>query len=163
MSDLGQSVNVSLTIADFVNSDPSGKVNVVGGGVQVVGYDVESGTTTPFAVMVEIRLPVGAFDREFAFELMLRRDDGNVVELPNPAGPQKMRIAQNMKAERPQTGGALAATLPPTMRFVMNLANGLPLRVDSAYYWEVRIDGETKDQWRAHFMVPGSNPGIVFG
>lgn len=163
MSDLTYKCHVDITLADFINVDASGKYNVIGGGVTALGFDIESGASTPFAVMVAITLPHHAYEKEFAFELLLRDEKNQIVELPGPAGSQKMRIAQNMTAKRPTGGGALATAVPPVMRFVINLSNGIPLRVGSSYSWEVRIDGDTKKDWSSYFIIPDGQPGVVFG
>lgn len=163
MSPIFEGSRAHILIADYVSIDESGKMYVVGGGVQVIGYVPQSGTTAGFAIAWEIQAPPDAYGQEFSQELTLRTRSGEVVEIPGPAGPQKMRIANVARIERPRLPGVPEDAVPPVVRGVVYFANGLPLPPGEPYYWEVGIDGESKDDWKTYMYVNGVPRPPVFG
>lgn len=166
MSDVGDSATVNLIVADYAAVDAARKLNVIGGGATLLGFDPAQGVTSPFAVAVDIFVPPRHYNAEFSFELALLDEVGELVELPGPAGPQKMRVGQAMKAAEPQFPPNVhipRGWLPAKVQFVINLANGLPLAAGRGYRWQVRIDGESRPGWSYELFVPGPPPGPVIG
>jgi hypothetical protein len=164
MSALSDSASGHITIADYVNVDAAGKVNIIGGGIQFIGYDSESGVSAPFALHIEVsaKLPIGE-EPTAAMEIMLVDSDGQPVSLPGPAGPQPMRIAQNVDFQRPAVPGMARppAGFPGKTQVAMVFPNGLPLAVGKVYEWVVQVDHELTA--KTAFFVPGRPDAPVVG
>lgn len=134
-------VQASIILADFVNIDAGGKVNVLGGGVTLLGWTGQ--LTTPFAIFVRLSTPRPIHDAP-AVEILLADASGNPVMVPSgPDGEsQAMRIAQNVEFSAPAVPGV---HIPPgaiasTAQIVLNFGNGLPLKPGHSYTWRVQID-----------------------
>lgn len=60
------SIVAHITIADYVGVEASGKANIVGAGITLVGFDFQQGVTTPFAIWVRLVSPMAIADRPAA-------------------------------------------------------------------------------------------------
>jgi len=163
VSEIAQTADVSLNVADYANVDAAGKVNILGGGVAGLGFEPSTGLTSRFTLVVSVHLPTALLPAEFSLEIFLTKD-GELVMAPGPVEPQAVRISQ-------------AVTLDPPMAFqqpgrghvgnrhgaVLDFNNGLPLSPGGLYLWNVRIDGDTSKTWTYPFAVAGLAQGIVFG
>lgn len=171
MSDVSDTATVRLLIADYASVDAAGKLNVIGGGVSLIGQADRlglggpSGFTAPFALVVAVAVNPTLYRSEFALEVALEDSKGELVELPGPAGqPQKMRIAQNSTFEEPKTvPGVPRGLLRARIQWVLMFNGGLPLAIGQRYLWRVKIDGATSDRWTEEFFVPGPPPAPVLG
>lgn len=171
MSDVSDTATVRLLIADYASVDVAGKLNVIGGGLTVIGQADRvgpggpTGFTAPFGLVVSVGVGPTLYRSECALEVALEDSKGEVVELPGPAGqPQKMRIAQNVVFEEPNLpAGVPRSSLRARSLLVLMFNGGLPLAIGQRYVWRVRIDHDTRDDWTEEFSVPGPPPGPVIG
>lgn len=129
MSDLS-SASATILIADFVNVDAAGKVNVIGGGIQFLGSDFDSGQTAPFSVFVSVTVSIPSFDEtQAAVEVVLVDSDGQPVAVPSEDGSNVMRFSQSVdfrhttapEMQQPPIG------FPGCSNVVLNFPGGLPL------------------------------------
>lgn len=166
MSAIADAAAVSLEVADYAAKDASGKVNVIGGGLDLILVQPAAGLSAPFVLIVTVSVPPQFYNEECALEIILEDALGKVVELPGPMdNSQKMRVGQTVTFEEPKFPKANVPrhVMWPRTRVLLNFAAGLPLAVGQAYSWRVRIDGESKDTWVYRFAVPGPMPGPVLG
>lgn len=164
MSEISDLVTATIIVADFINIDAANKVNVIGGGIQFIGFDPQQGTTSPFAIFVQVHCPLPAPEMEAALEVVLADASGNPVLLPGPTGEgQAMRVAQNIEFRDFQIPGTSIprGAVPAGSQVVLNFGNGLPLAVSQSYQWRVHIDHELKASYS--FYIPGPPPGPVIG
>ncbi|RAN69338.1 hypothetical protein B5P43_36525 [Bacillus sp. SRB_336] len=134
----------TVLIADFVNVDAAGKVNIVGGGIQFLGFDPATGMTAPFYVFVNITVSIPTVEAtQSAVEVILIDADGQPVTLNGPEGQNTVLFRQDVdfrhkdvpNQQRPPMG------FPGTSNFVLGFPGGLPLTVGSSYEWVVLLDG----------------------
>ena len=150
------SADGNILIADFVNVDAAGKVNIIGGGVQFLGFDPDTGMTAPFSLYASITVTLPSLDEaSAAIEILLVDADGQPVTLPGPDGPNQLRFNQSVDFAHASN----PAVQPPPMGFpgssnvVMNFPGGLPLPAGSTYEWVVLMDGRRLSS--TTFFVPG--------
>ncbi|PYG99169.1 hypothetical protein CVV67_16580 [Arthrobacter stackebrandtii] len=146
-----------MLIADFVNVDAAGKVNIIGGGIQFLGSDPETGLTAPFAVYVNVTVSIPLFDEtSAAVEVVLVDTDGQPVVVPSPEGPNIMRFNQDVDFRhtvRPEVQPPPMG-FPGTSNIVLNFPGGLPLPTGSSYEWVVLLDESRLCS--TTFFVPGA-------
>lgn len=155
------SVRATITIADYVGIDAQGKVNVIGGGITLLG--LQEGGTAPFAIFVRLTSPMPLTDSP-ALEILLADASGNPVSIPGPQGlPQPLRIAQNVDFLPPAAPGIHipAGAIPSSAQFAVNFANGLPLPAGHSYTWRVQLDHDVIAS--ESFYIPTPPPGPVIG
>lgn len=147
----------TVLLADFVNVDAAGKVNIIGGGIQFLGSDPETGLTAPFAVYVNITVSIPMFEEtSAAVEVALVDTDGQPVSVPSPDGPNIMRFNQDVDfrhTARPEVQPPPMG-FPGTSNIVLNFPGGLPLPAGSSYEWVVMLDGSRLCS--TTFFVPGA-------
>jgi len=165
MSEVADAAVVSVLLADFANADPANKLNVIGGGITMLGFDPNIGATRPHAVVARISFPPKFVGESPALELALEHDDGSLVTLPGPMGPQFLRVgtADALKPVVVQGANVPPNTLRPSSQFVMYFASGLPLEPNRHYIWRVKIDHDTREEWTETFYVLTADPGPVYG
>jgi hypothetical protein len=165
VSEVATDAIVRLLIADYAAVDAAGKLNVIGGGVSVIGYVQQVGTTSPFALVVSISVPPKHYNADCAVEIILEDSAGTAVSLPTPTGEsQIMRIGQAVRLEEPKLmPGVPRHELQARTQFVIGFATGLPIPLGQRYVWRVKIDTETRHDWTEEFFVPGPTPGPVLG
>lgn len=146
-----------VLIADFVNVDTAGKVNIIGGGIQFLGSDPETGLTAPFAVYVNVTVTIPMFEEmSAAVQVELVDADGQPVTVPSPDGPNMMRFNQDVDfrhtvradVQQPPMG------FPGTSNIVLNFPGGLPLPAGATYEWVALLDGSRLAS--TTFFVPGA-------
>lgn len=158
-----QSVRATLLLADYANVDAVGKLNLVGGGVSIVGFEFQQGTSSPFTLYVRIVSPMPLDDRP-AVEIVLVDASGDPVQIPGPAGElQTMRIGQNIQLAAPQLPGVdiPPGAVPSSAGFVIGFPNGLPLAPGHSYTWRVQVDHDVIAS--ESFYIPLPAPGPVIG
>lgn len=166
MSAVAEAASITVVLADFALSDAAGKINIVGGGVRIVGFSPDQGLTARVSLAVIVELPAHTLPAEFSLEVTLL-SNGEVATVPGPTGPQPLRMAQTVQLER-----LPAEQFPvPLVRdhigrnhqLVMDFGGGLPLSPNGVYEWQVRIDGDDAYAVRYPFAVAGPPPGLVIG
>lgn len=164
MSEVSDAAIVTILLADYAAVDTAGKLNVIGGGVTIIGLS-NTGATSPFSLVVTITVPPPLYNAECAIEVQLEDPAGEIVSLPGSATPQLMRIGQSITFDEPNHKGVPVPrrTLRSRQQFVVNFAAGLPLTLGQKYTWRVKIDSASRDSWTEEFFVPGPVPGSVLG
>lgn len=165
MSEVADDATVRLLIADYAAADAAQKLNVIGGGIAVIGFVPTTAQTAAFALVVWITVPVKHYNAECAVEIVLEDSGGSPVALPSPTGEsQIMRIGQVVRFEEPKLPpGVPRRAIRARTQWVVGFATGLPLPVGQRYVWRVKIDHQTRDNWTEEFVVPGPVPGPVIG
>lgn len=167
MSEVFDHATVSVMMADYAVTDRLNKLQVIGGGLQVVGRDHHKGTTAAFALVVSMTFHPDQINEQYAFEVLLEEIDGSPVEVgtATDSGGKKIRFGQSMQVEEPQFRGAGVPrhTLPPRAQVVLYFNTGLPLPGGRPLQWRVRIDGDTRPDWQHRFYVPGPPAAPVIG
>lgn len=156
MSESSSAANGTILIADFVNVDAAGKVNIIGGGIQFLGFDLESGLSAPFAVFVNVTVNIPQFeDTSASVEVLLVDTDGQPVTITGPDGTNTMRFTQDVDF-RPANAAHLQEPpmgFPGNSNIVLNFPSGLPLHVGATYEWIVLMDQTRLAS--TTFFVPG--------
>ncbi len=168
MSEVFEGAAVSMMMADFAVADEVGKLQVVGGGLQVVRRDHAKGATAAFALVVSQTFPSELVNEQYAFEVVLEDTSGAPVQLGQPpAGSNSnvMRFGQTLQVEEPNFRGAGVPrhALPPRTQVVLYFNAGLPLPAGHVLVWRTRIDGDTRPSWVLPFFVPGPPAQPVLG
>jgi hypothetical protein len=166
VSAVAESARVAVLLADYAAGTPDGKVNILGGGWQVMGLVPETGATPALCLSVTIEVAPDHFDEDFAVEIALYDESGDIVKVPSPTGELiPMRVSQSAKAERPNVPGYVlpSKALWAHSQLVLNFPAGLPLSAGHTYEWRVRLDGDETYTWPARFHIVGSAPQAVMG
>lgn len=157
MSDVYNAADVSLLMSDFAVTDALGKLQVVGGGLQVVGRDPKTGSSSAFALVVTLTFDPAMVGKQYALEVVLENPDGTEAQLNGAGGEGTggvMRFSQTLQVEEPNFRGANVPqhTLPPRTQMVLYFNAGLPLPAGRELRWTARIDGDSKG-WSLPFFV----------
>ncbi len=165
MSDAADAAIVRILLADFANADPVNKLNIIGAGITMIGLVPNTVATVPHAVVATISFPPKFVGESPAVELALEHDDGTLVTIQGPAGPQFLRVghAQALKPTVVQDVDMPPNAVRPSHQFVMYFASGLPLEPNRSYTWRVRIDHDTHDAWTETFYVATAATPPVLG
>ena len=162
MSEIADRVNAQLLMADFANIDGTGKLNIVGGGVRVLGLDEGAETTSAFAVILVVESPISGDSP--ALELLLTTATGQLYKIPTGnGGSQAVRISQNIDFAEPAVPGVQIprGAVPSAAQVVLNFSNGLPLRAGYAYQFRAQLDHELVASYS--FFVPARPAQPVIG
>jgi len=168
MSEVFEKAAVSLIMADFAVADQLGKLQMVGGGLQLIGRDHNTGVSAAFALVVSLSFPPVLFNEQYAFEVVLEDTAGSPLELAESAavpGSRVMRFGQTLQIEEPnfRGSGVPRRALPTRSHVVLYFNTGLPLPPGRVLVWRARIDGESKPDWTVPFFVPAPPPAPVLG
>ena len=168
MSEVFERSSVSLMMADYAVADQLGKLQVVGGGLQIVGRDHAKGVSSAFALVVSLDFPPEVFNEQYVFEVVLEDTTGAPVELnAAPAGgvSSVMRFGQTLQVEEPnfRGNGVPRHALPARSHVVLFFNTGLPLPAGNVLVWRARIDGDSRPEWTLPFFVPAPPTGPVLG
>jgi len=168
MSEVYEKASVSLILADFAVADQLGKLQMVGGGLQLIGRDHTTGVSAAFALVVSLTFPPALFNEQYAFEVVLEDPAGSPLELAESAavpGSRVMRFGQTLQIEEPnfRGSGVPRRALPTRSHVVLYFNTGLPLPPGRVLVWRARIDGESKADWTVPFFVPAPPPAPVLG
>ena len=165
MSDISEHAAVSVLMADYANVDESGKLNIIGGGLALLGFDPYQETTPRFCLVVTIDVTHEFVPADFVLEIALT-DDGGVISLPTETGEeQPVRVANSISLERAQgmPTTRIRDHVGATNFTVLDFSNGLPLTPGVTYNWRVSIDGDTENSVGYPFAIPGAPDGPVMG
>ncbi len=168
MSEVFEQASVSLILADFAVADQLGKLQMVGGGLQIIGRNHTTGVSAAFAVVVGLAFPPELFNEQYVFEVVLEDQAGSPVELTDPAAPpgsRMMRFGQTLQIEEPnfRGSGVPRRALPTRTHVVLYFNTGLPLPPGQVLVWRARIDGDSRPEWTVPFFVPAPPPAPVLG
>lgn len=149
-------IRAALLLADFAETDSgSGKVHLLG-----VGWSLTGPAPAPHAVVGYLQVPADrAPEGPILFTIRLVDKAGHLVEVPGPAGMQRLEISGQVEMNLPDDwdhSTELQAT------FAANLT-GLPLPPGQSYTWLLEIDGKelasTQFQVRAATASSPAQPG----
>lgn len=171
MSEVFEQASVSLILADFAVADQLGKLQMVGGGLQIIGRDHGTGMSAAFALVVSLSFPPTLVNEQYAFEVVLENAAGLPVQLDEVAAPadtspaRVMRFGQTLQIEEPnfRGSGVPRRALPTRSQVVLYFNTGLPLPAGQVLVWRARIDGESRSDWTVPFFVPAPPPAPVLG
>lgn len=128
-------IRAALVLADFAETDTgTGKVHIIGAGWSMTGP-----APGPHAIVAFIQVPadrVGGDPIPVAIRLFDR--SGQVVEVPGPAGMQRLEITGQVEIQAPE-GWDHSTAIETT--FAANLMS-LPLQPGQPYTWSVEVDGK---------------------
>ncbi len=162
MSETYDRASLSMILADYAVADQLGKLQVVGGGLQVITMDHAKGVTASFALVVSMSFPPELFQEQYAFEVVLEETNGTLVEMQ---GSNLMRFGQTLTVEEPNLArsGVPRRALPAKAQVVLFFNTGLPIPAGRVLVWRVKLDGESRDSWTLPFFVPAPATGPVLG
>lgn len=115
--------------------------------------------TGPQTVVVFLEAELAMCNKQLNMEIELLNEDGKTVELPGPVGTQAMRIQQSIMIPSPP---GVPTGFPGRMNSMIELGQGLPL-APGVYRWQVRINGDTHDDWSVSFFVAPPPQPATFG
>lgn len=115
--------------------------------------------TGPQVVVVFIEAELAMCNRPLVLEVELINEDGAVVEVPGPAGPQAVRMEQHIIVPSPP---GVPTGFPGHACAMVDLPTGLPL-TPGIYRWQARLNGKAEDDWSAHFYVAAVPAPPTFG
>jgi hypothetical protein len=163
VSPLSDAATVNLLLADYAMADPTGKVNIIGGGVTIVGRLQDAQTTAPFSLGVWLSVPADYYGAECLVEIRLQDKAGTLVTLPgtSPDMPAtSLMISQTAKFTAPTPaphlrfpGRSLEDYLRGRFQVIIGFPNGLPLTAGEGYSWSVRLDEDARRDWTLEFVV----------
>ena len=155
-------MKVTVLLADKGTANPlQGTLNLLNAGWgQTTLTPVAPGVlmTGPQAVAVFFEVEPRHCNHPIDLLMELWTQDGEVVSVPGPAGPQPMRIQHSLVVPTP--GGVPAGT-PGTGNTMLELA-GLPL-TPGGYEWRVSLAGQHQTDWGARFFVVAPPQAPIFG
>lgn len=136
-----------VLLADFAQTDMSGKVNALG-----LGWSVTQTPTSNMAVVVMVKVGWNETNQKHRLRLNLLTTDGHhAVNVPTPLGVQPLQLEGEFEVGRP-------ADLPEGSTIdhalAVNVGPGLALP-PGRYEWRLKIDDQDEATWRAAFVVRG--------
>lgn len=159
-------MKVLVILADKGSQNPQGTLNLLGAGwtqtsLLPAGNPAAPGMQLTPSQAVAIFYEVEPHRCNHPIELLIElwTQDGHVVELPGPAGPQPLRLQQNIVVATP---GGVPTGSPGTGNTLLELIQGLPL-APGGYEWRVSLDGQHEAEWNATFFVVAPPQAPVFG
>lgn len=142
-------MRASIILADFAETDQAGKVHMLGAGWSVTGPQA-----APQAVVGFIQVPPELAEAPIVFTLRLADQAGELVEIPGPAGAQRLELTGQVEATVPEEWDqATELSVAFSVNFTLPLAGG------QSYTWSLEVDG--KDLATTAFYVrsaPAAKP-----
>ncbi len=145
-------MRAAIVLGDFAETDAtSGKVHIIGAGWSMTGP-----APGPHAVVAFIQVPADRVE-EGPIPVTLRLIDraGQVVEVPGPAGMQRLEITGQVEMQVPEDWDH---STPLQIAFAVNLM-GIPLQPGQSYAWTIEV--EEKELTSTEFQVrsvPATQP-----
>ena len=125
-------MRASIVLADFAETDPGGKVHILGAGWSMTGPQ-----PGPQAVVGFIQAPPEHAGSSIAFTVRLADQTGEIVEVQGPAGMQRMEAAGQIEVREPEEWDG---STDLNVAFALNVM--LPLPPGRAYTWFLEVDGK---------------------
>ena len=125
-------MRASIVLADFAETDPGGKVHILGAGWSATGPQ-----PSPQAVVGFIQVPPELAGGSIAFTVRLADQTGEVVEVQGPAGMQRMEATGQIEVREPEEWDR---STDLNVAFALNVL--LPLSSGKAYTWFLEVDGK---------------------
>lgn len=125
-------VHAQLILCDAAQTDPSGKVHMLG-----AGWSRTTSPTGQQAVVVLMKIPWDRANQKIPLKLQLLDADGHAVQLQTPVGPQQLLSEVTVEVGRPP--GVAAGSLLDAS-FALNVPP-LPLP-PGRYEWRLELAEE---------------------
>jgi Family of unknown function (DUF6941) len=130
-------------LADHAQS-VEGKLYICGGGWSVTGPE-----PSPFAIVLDIKVPWHGINVDHKFRLDLIDADGQPVEVDTPEGMQPLYIEGGFQVS-PAPG--VKPGTPIDAPVAINMAPQ-PIPSGGRYEWRLTLDGKTHEDWRLAFST----------
>jgi hypothetical protein len=125
-------MRAAIILADFAQTDPAGKVHIVGAGWSVTGPQIG-----PQAVVGFIQVPAEEGPSTLSFVLRLSDLQGNLVEVPGPAGMQPMELGGQVEVQEPDEWDRES-----DLNAAVSVNVLLPLPIGHSYTWSLEVNGK---------------------
>jgi hypothetical protein len=163
VSQVSDAAAVHILMADYAAVDSTGKLNVIGGGVTVVGSPPAGPGRIPLSLIVWVVVPPQHYGANSTVEVTLEDDSGEIVTWPSGSSgePELARIVQQVRFPEPNLprgSDAVRGFLPARLQFVVGFPGGLALAKDRGYRWRVTVDDQSREDWTEHFVVVAGRP-----
>lgn len=132
-------VDVTILLADAAQV-ADGKLFILGGGLTVTGPRPQ-----PLGIAIRIEVPWDRANVQHEWRLELLDEDGQPVR----AQDRPIVVAGKFEAGRP---AGLRPGTPLNVPLAINFAT-LPLQPGHSYTWQLSINGQIRNEWRASFFV----------
>jgi hypothetical protein len=158
--------HVTIIVADYANTDPIGKLNVLGAGISMFA-PVADGVWPPMTVAVVVDVPAKYVDQEYALSVELRDlTHGKALQVPTAEGrlgPLRVQQVVTIPPVQvpPQFKRPTEAMVQHVM--VMGFPGGLPLTPGVTYEWRSQIDGQDVKHGRRRFHALAPAAGVILG
>lgn len=162
-------VRVHVLLADKGTQNPHGAtLNLLNAGWSVTQLRRLAGPaappsaplmTGPQVVVVFLEADLAMCNRPLALEIELVSEDGDLVQVAGPAGPQPVRLEQKVIVPSPP---GVPTGFPGRATAMMDLPTGIPL-APGIYRWQARVNGQAEDGWSARFYVAAPPEPATFG
>jgi hypothetical protein len=161
-------MKVSVVLADKATNNPqAGTLNILNAGwvqTQLVPHPLAPQgqlITAPHIVAVFFEVEHSLCNAPIELVLELLTEDGQPVLVPQPTGPQPVRVVSVVTVPSPAMAPIAA---PGTGNAMIEIFPGLPIP-PGGYRWNVTLAGEHHEEWYAAFrVVPAPQmPQITFG
>lgn len=164
MSEVAESAHVRIILADYAAADDKGKLNIVGGGISIVGINPQTQGTSAFSVVATVSFAPKFIGESPAVELQLEDQHGEIFVMPGNS-PQKLRAGVSSELKPSDIAGLTVPgnAVRPKSQIVMQFMNGLPLKPGQTYRWRVKVDQATQDEWTEPLYVPTLAIGPTIG
>jgi hypothetical protein len=126
---------------------------------QAVGDPAPALVTGPYVVVVFIEAELAMCNKPLTLEVELLTEDGHLVSIPGPGGPQAVRLEQPIIVPSPP---GVPTGFPGHATAMMEMPTGLPL-APGIYRWQASINARMEDDWSAHFYVAAPPQPATFG
>lgn len=134
-----------VLLADFAQTDPTGKVHALG-----MGWSLTQSPTPPMAVIVIVKVGWDETNRPHHMALSLVTADGeHAVTVPGPMGEVPLEVQGEFQVGRP-AGLPEGSTIDHAL--AVNITQALLLEA-GRYEWRLMIDDHEEGSWRAAFVV----------
>lgn len=135
-------MRVTMLLADHAVV-AEGKLYVSGG-----GWSIKGPAPSPSAIAMKIDVPWDRTNSQMKLLIRLLGEDGEPVLVPGPTGMVPLTIEGEFEVGRPP---GLKKGTPIDVPIAFPIGP-IPLP-PGRYTWELRLDGETQDDWHLAFMV----------
>jgi hypothetical protein len=122
-----------IVLCDFAEQDPTGKIHILGAGWSQTGP-----APSPHGVVVFFKMPSNRKHPTIPVQLRMMNDRGSVVEIPGPAGIQRLDIAGQIELQGPNVDPEDSFEME--VAFTVNL-NAMLLPA-GRYTWVAEVDGK---------------------
>ncbi len=156
-------MKVAVLLADKGTVNPQvGTLNLLNVGWQVTHVNPQLGIGAPLppqAVAIFYEVDFDKCNRDIELKVELVNQDGNVIDLMGPAGPQPMILRQQIRVS---SVAGMPNGSPGSGNLLLEFVPG-PVLEPGGYEWRVTLAGVHNDDWSAKFHVMAPPQAPVLG